>query len=202
MTRTLSVVALSAVLGLAAVARADEKSGKTEDELRKQRDLDIANALSRIESKLDRRDTDLASLRERLRSLEMQLRDLLVNAPPPPDRRDVRLYPPEEAELQELKRRLAAVEQRLAALEQRPAGRVAMAAPTGSILIENRREVPATIIINGTPYRLTPGQRQTVTGVPAGPFTYEVLVDGEGSTGPQTRNLLAGYQFQIWTYTR
>src|SRR5262245_6686299 len=200
MTRTLFVVALSAVLGLA--AGADEKSGKTEDEIRKQRDLDIANSLSRIESKLDRRDTDLASLRERLRSLEMQLRDLLVNAPPPPDRTDVRLYPPDGSELQEIKRRLAAVEQRLAALEQRPAGSVAMAPPTGSILLENRREVPATIILNGTPQRLAPGQRQTVAGVPAGPFTYEVLVDGEGSTGPQTRNLFAGHQFQIWTYTR
>jgi hypothetical protein len=201
MTRTLFVVALSAVLGLAATARAEEKPGKTEDELRKQRDLDIANSLSRIEGKLDRRDSDLATLRDRLRTLEMQLRDAMAN-PPPPERRDVRLYPPEEAEFQEMKRRLAAVEQRLAALEQRPAGRVAMAAPNGSILIENRREVPATVIINGTPYRLAPGQRQTITGVPAGPFTYEVLVDGEGSSGPQTRNLFAGYQYQLWTYNR
>src|SRR5262245_42311596 len=126
MTRTLFVVALSAVLGLASAARADEK--KTEDEIRKQRDLDIANALSRIEAKLERRDSDLTSLRDRLRTLEMQLRDALNN-PPPAERRDVRLYPPDEAEIQEIKRRLAALEQRLAALEQRPAGRVAMAPP-------------------------------------------------------------------------
>ena len=106
----------------------------------------------------------------------------------------------------EMKRRLDDLERRVAALEGRATqGRESryFTPNTGTIRLENQLDTPATFIVGGEPYRLAPGQTLDIANVPAGPFFYEVLVDGHGAVQPRvTRTLKAGERFRIFTYPR
>jgi hypothetical protein len=106
------------------------------------------------------------------------------------------------ADLQDMKQRLAALEQRMAALESGRSTRESRAEPrTGTIRLQNRLAMPATIIIDGIPYRLEPLQTRDLPGQPAGTFTFEALVDGFGSLQPRaTRTLLPNQVYTIYTY--
>jgi hypothetical protein len=109
-------------------------------------------------------------------------------------------------DLQEMRQHLAALEQRVAALE----GRTTQAREsryfsptTGTIRLENQLATPATFIVGGEPHRLAAGQILDLANVPAGPFFYEVLVDGFGAVQPRvTRTLKPGERFRIFTYPR
>ena len=105
------------------------------------------------------------------------------------------------AELGDLNRRLTELERRVDEM-QHGQGRVSRFPPqTGLIRLENRLSVPATIIVDGVPQRLQPGERRDLRDVPAGDFTFEALVDGYGSLQPRaTRKLLAGQVYTIFTY--
>lgn len=105
-------------------------------------------------------------------------------------------------DLQEMKQRLAILEQRIAALEGGRAGRESRFPPqTGTLRLQNRLTVPATIIVDGIPYRVDALQTRDLAGVPAGNFTFEALVDGFGSLQPRaTRTLLPNQIYTIFTY--
>jgi len=105
-------------------------------------------------------------------------------------------------DVQEMRQRLATLEQRVAALEGRATqGRRSNYPPnTGTIRLENRLSVPATFIVGGEVHRVDAGKTEDLVGVPAGPFFYEVLMDGYGSLQPRvTRTLNPGYTYTIFT---
>ena len=106
-------------------------------------------------------------------------------------------------ELQEMRSRLATLEQRVAELEAKTSQpRVSryLGPNTGTIRLLNQLSVPATFIVGGKPYRVQAGQTQDIAE-PAGPFFYEVLVDGFGEVQPRvTRTLRPGQLFTIYTY--
>jgi hypothetical protein len=117
------------------------------------------------------------------------------------------------ADIQDLKVRMTAVEKLTAAQDQyikqtiaAEQKRVSMFPPqSGTIRLENRLSVPATIIVNETPYRLEPYQVREIVSVPAGTFTFSVLVDGDGVIQPimqprTTRTLLPNAVYKIFTY--
>lgn len=107
-------------------------------------------------------------------------------------------------ELQEMKQRLADLEQRVATLEGRPTqGRQSRYPPntTGTIRLQNRLSVPATFIVGGEVHRVDAGKTQDIVDVPAGPFFYEVLVDGYGALQPRaTRTLSPGQRYTLFTF--
>jgi len=103
--------------------------------------------------------------------------------------------------LQEVERRLVELEKRVDEM-QKPQERTARFPPnTGLIRLQNRLSVPATIIVDGVPQRLQAGEQRDIQNHPAGPFTFEALVDGFGSLQPRaTRTLQAGQIYTIFTY--
>ena len=103
--------------------------------------------------------------------------------------------------LQEVERRLVELEKRVDEM-QKPQERTARFPPnTGIIRLQNRLSVPATIIVDGVPQRLQAGEQRDIQNHPAGPFTFEALVDGFGSLQPRaTRTLQAGQIYTIFTY--
>ena len=81
-------------------------------------------------------------------------------------------------------RRLSDEVRRLSAAPPNIAASINPAAPasplvTSNILLENRYSSPATVYINGTPYRLNPFERRTVPE-PVGRFSYAVYTDDYG----------------------
>jgi len=54
---------------------------------------------------------------------------------------------------------------------------------TGSVVIRNDLEVPATVTINGTAYVIGARSRKTLSGMPVGSIRYTVTADGFG-VGP------------------
>jgi len=105
-------------------------------------------------------------------------------------------------DITDLKQRLATLEQRFDAMQKERQARISRAFPdTGMIRLENRLSVPATIILNGTPYRLNAFQTRELASHPAGTFTFEALVDGFGSLNSQSTRVLQPNQvFTIFTY--
>ena len=95
------------------------------------------------------------------------------------------------AELQDVKRRLAELERRVDEM-QRPQVRTSNFPPnnTGTIRLQNRLSVPATIIVGGIPQRLQPGEQRDLQNQPAGPFEFEAIVDGFGSLQPRATRVL------------
>ena len=105
-------------------------------------------------------------------------------------------------ELREINRRLAELERKVDEM-QKPQVRVSNAPPpnTGTIRLQNRLSVPATIIVGGIPQRLQPGEQRDLQNQPAGTFEFEALVDGFGSLQPRaTRTLQPGQIYTIFTY--
>jgi hypothetical protein len=104
-------------------------------------------------------------------------------------------------QLVDMKLRIAALEQRADTI-QKAQVRTSFAPPqTGTIRLENRLGMAATILINDVPYRLQPFQNMSLPTQPAGTFTYEVLVDGFGSLQPRvSRSLLPNQVYTIFTF--
>jgi len=93
------------------------------------------------------------------------------------------------------------IKQKLEAM-QKEQRRISMSPPqSGTIRLENRLGVPATIIVNDVPYRLQPFQTRDLVSQPAGTFTFEALVEGEGLVQPRTaRTLLPNQLYRIFTF--
>jgi hypothetical protein len=105
-------------------------------------------------------------------------------------------------ELTALRKRIEALELRLDNVAK---GRISLYPPqsTGTIRLDNRLGQPATVIVNDVPYRLQPFQARDLPAQPAGPFTFEVLVDGFGSLQPRaTRTLVPNQVYTIFTELR
>lgn len=105
-------------------------------------------------------------------------------------------------ETSDVKQKLAALEQKVDAMARpKVQTRIAGALPeTGTIRLENRLNRVSTVVVDNLAYRLQPGEARELRSQPAGPFTYEVLVDGIGSLGRATRNLNADSVFTIYAY--
>jgi hypothetical protein len=108
-------------------------------------------------------------------------------------------------DLVDLRKRLQTLESTVQSM-QRGQDRIALYPPqaptgTGTIRLENRLSVPATVVVNDTPYRLQPFQNRDLTAQAPGTFTFEVLVDGYGSLQPRaTRSLEPNRTYTIYTY--
>ncbi len=109
-----------------------------------------------------------------------------------------------EADLKDLRRRVEEMERRLRARESSDAPRDIAGAInpppvlSGDITLHNRATVAATVFLDGTPYRLLPGQAAKISGRPVGPVTYEVVADVWGLIQPATtRALLADRPFTV-----
>jgi hypothetical protein len=104
------------------------------------------------------------------------------------------------ADINDLKGRVLSLEQRMDALP-RESRRVSPSPPqTGTFRLENQLPEAATVMINDVGYRLGPFQTREVRSFPAGPFTFEVIVDGFGSLQPKAvRTLLPNAVYRIFT---
>jgi hypothetical protein len=71
-------------------------------------------------------------------------------------------------------------------------------AASGTIRLENRSAVPASVVLAGRSYSLAPGQIMVLAAQPVGTFVYSVLADGFGEIrAPVTRTLRSGETFTI-----
>lgn len=113
-----------------------------------------------------------------------------------------------ESRLRLLEERQRDTDKRMQQLERelsnlRSGGRLSLTQDTGTILLDNSRlNRDAVFVVNGTSYRVSALQTRSITGHQAGPFTYEVLVDGAGAlmAEPISRTLQRNHIFRIFTY--
>jgi hypothetical protein len=137
--------------------------------------------------KLDRILQDLQSLKkdvEDMRTAAVQVQATV---------RDVR----------DLQRRMELLEQ---SLERLSAGRTRISssftpsdAATGTIRLQNRFGVAATVFVNGQAYPVPAFETRRIAGVPASAFTYEVQAEGFGVIQPAVnRTLNANETFSIF----
>ena len=110
------------------------------------------------------------------------------------------LYPPEQASMEAIVKRLAKIEQDLARLTNPP--RVSLypappPPPTGRLRLINDAAEEMQFVINGRSYRVAPGMAQVIDQMPAGPFTYEVVSPTWGLRGSRSPTLSAGETFTL-----
>jgi hypothetical protein len=148
--------------------KTDEKIDRILRELRDMRDA--MNAQKNLnDTKVAALDVELKIMQRRLADLEQKLDRLNGGRPSN--------YPPEPADLRDLKEQVNRLERSIR--ESRyfpPEG--APAPATGTVVIRNNSRFACTVRINSTTYRVMPGETASVANVPAGTFTYEVLSDG------------------------
>jgi hypothetical protein len=72
------------------------------------------------------------------------------------------------------------------------------AAGTGTMRLDNRLGVRATVIIDGVPYSVPPLAVRVLPGQRARTFTYEFTADGFGMSAPRQTRVAAG---ETWTLT-
>jgi len=222
-------VALFLFAAVPCTTRAEEKDAPkpTVDTLKK--DLDqLRTDLNLALQKNGERDKDVAELRKQLSNLEKGV-ITVVGLMDSLQKEQVRIsnylapgqgaapemgsagvpVPSLEARLRVLEDRLRDTERRLrdwdrevVDLRARLHSRPSLTQDTGSFLLDNSRLAQdATFVINGVAYRVPAMQTRTVTGYQAGPFTYEVLVDGFGAVQPAVnRTLLRNQVYRIFTY--
>jgi tetrahydromethanopterin S-methyltransferase subunit G len=153
-----------------------------------QKDID---ALKNERLRVDTLRGKVNTLEEKLGRLQTTVEALKKDLP---KKETVAAYPPEG--MDEIKNRLTQIEKKLDQLT--PATRIARAAPeVGRVALNNRYDEEMLFIVNGTPYRLAPGTSRTLTDVPAGTLTYEVVSPNWGRLRRKTTTLTAGETFNI-----
>jgi hypothetical protein len=105
-------------------------------------------------------------------------------------------------EMKELNERLGRLEKTVESLRSatRSSSYFSPSAPgtTGTIRLENRTALPATVVLGNRSHALAPLQSILLQSQPAGNFTYAVAVEGFGEIrAPVTRALAAGETFTI-----
>lgn len=79
----------------------------------------------------------------------------------------------------------------------------AVAPPTGTLRLSNTSAFYASVNVNGSSYRVAPGQLYPINNVAAGEFRYEVFADGFGMIqAPTTRTLAPNEIFTVFIYPR
>lgn len=150
-----------------------------------------AKAKKTDSQKLDEIQKDLQEIKKLAGSIEVLRRDLSNLQAEHNVEVEAR-----KADAKELRDRIGQLESQLKALEARlkdgagarqanfpPQGPVP--GPAGRIRLVNNFDRRALVILNDRSYRLDPGRTEEVT-VPAGAYTYEVVVDDYGSVLPRT----------------
>jgi hypothetical protein len=107
------------------------------------------------------------------------------------------LYPPEQANLEAIARRLAKIEQDLARLTNPPRVSQYPAPATGRLKLVNDSVEEMQFVINGRAFRVAPGAAHVVEGMPAGAFTYEVVSPTWGLRANRSTTLAAGETFTL-----
>jgi hypothetical protein len=213
MNRTQMLLCLPALLAIALTsshARADDSDTKKTDSqkiLEKLDQLKDENALLRLEitrlrqevAKVERDAEDQRRLYEqrdlilqnKLSTLDNRLSDLergrTRTANYPPDQPT--LSADEVRALKEGLKRLERMDQRSYFNPTEPVGPPPPA--LGTVRVTNTSLFACTITINGSAYRVLPGQTVPILNVPAGVFTYEVVSDGMGFLKRNTLPLVA-----------
>lgn len=79
----------------------------------------------------------------------------------------------------------------------------AVAPPSGTLRLSNTSAFYASVNVNGSSYRVAPGQLFPINNMPAGDFRYEVFADGFGLIqAPTSRTLAPGEIFTVFIYPR
>ncbi len=79
----------------------------------------------------------------------------------------------------------------------------AVAPPSGTLRLSNTSAFYASVNVNGSSYRVAPGQLYPINNVAAGEFRYEVFADGFGMIqAPTTRTLAPNEIFTVFIYPR
>lgn len=98
------------------------------------------------------------------------------------------------ADVRDLQRRMENLEQsleRLAGSRTRISSSFTPSEPAaGTVRIQNRYAVPATVYLNGRPFTVPPYETRRVVGQPLGAFTYEVQAEGFGVIQPVVSRVL------------
>ncbi len=107
-----------------------------------------------------------------------------------------------EGELKDLRRRVEALEAQLRTREDTTDRTIrrafAPASTSGAIMLHNRTALPATVVLDGVSYPLSPFEMVTLPGRPVGAINYEVFVSGWGLVQPRTtRALIADRPFSV-----
>jgi hypothetical protein len=117
--------------------------------------------------------------------------------------RDSRLL---AAEMRLLDERLERLERNLARLAPTVTTRVSSSftpegrLPRGSIRLDNRLGVTASVVVNGVPHSVSPGSVLLLRDQPAGPFTYEVAADGWAIRPPARSSVTANETLTLVIY--
>jgi hypothetical protein len=131
-----------------------------------------AKKIENLQKEVKELRRDLDTLRDVLRQIDQRTADMA--------RRESRYYGPTDP-------------------NPNPNGGVG-AAGRATITLQNDFAAPATIRINGIPYRVEAFQTREVQRVPVGPFNVDVSVEGFGEIMPvRTENLMpTGHRFRIF----
>jgi len=158
-----------------------KKSDPTLEAIQKQL-LDIQISLQSLkaqdtEVRLRKLEIEIAGIRDQLKSLEATVKASKVET-----RTAASINPP--------------------AATPSPTGIVPVA-QFGTIRVSNSSAFFASFILNGSLYRVAPGQVLPISNQPVGEFRYEVVADGFGTIqAPLTRTLGAGEVVSIFIYPR
>jgi hypothetical protein len=159
------------------------------------KEADAGLRLTDAEQKLAKHKEQIVNLEKIIEKLRDDVEELRRRLP---EGRIAKSLDPERADLKDLLTRVQRLEQEVERLSAGGSGRIARSAPnTGRVVFMNRYPQELLFILNGQAQRVLPNTQQIFGNVPAGTFTYEVIVDGGGSGGRQTRTLAPGETFTI-----
>lgn len=130
----------------------------------------------------------------RLKSLERRLNDLEYSQGKAKEMRSN--YPSESGtavtleQLRDLSNRIAQLERSRTSSSFTPSEMIGPTPPpVGIVVVQNTSGYWGTVRVNGIPYRFFPGQTLRIPDVPAGTFTYEIVLDNYGFLRQNTLNL-------------
>jgi hypothetical protein len=162
---------------------------------------DLQDRVTLIEQRLRSQQSALRAAQAAVQDLR-DLQDRLALEPRPalPDATARRSFSfPPAQDLRNLEERLAALEQQLRTDERRFSFTPEAPRRAGTLRLENRSAVGATVMVNGNPFVVPPFDTRLVRNVPTGTFNFSVLADGFGVIRPTTtRTLNAGETFIVF----
>jgi outer membrane receptor for Fe3+-dicitrate len=71
---------------------------------------------------------------------------------------------------------------------------------TGTVRLDNRLAVTATVTVNGVPYSVAPFSTRTLRNIPTGAIVYEVTADGFGIRPPVRTPLASNERLTLTVY--
>jgi hypothetical protein len=147
------------------------------------------NHLQAAQDKIEQLEKEIAEVKNDLSQMRLER--------PPGTSATQAFYPPEQANIDAIARRLAKIEQDLARLTPPPRVSLYPAAAVGRLRLVNDYPEEMLFVINSRSYRVAPGMTQVIDQVPAGAFTYEVVSPTWGLRASRSPTLAAGETFTL-----